>query len=593
MDQKDMLQNWYTYGHRSKRELELVCKMSADEIGALIQNEHPNKTWVDANVALQRSPPLSKYRGWIILYSKFGDGLVNWFLRNERKCDNLTFEKMIQHLEVFLNYINVPDVLDRQALTNIKKIMTQEDRHLARRYCEHFSEQMENSLMYLIRNMIPCEKPFVVYRGMKSHHDKLIDPVNNIYESSSFISTTSNYSVATRFGPIIWKMIVPAGARCLPIREEFDEHEFLFAKGTQYKLIAPSTKYSDIASETAFAIVEMYHDRVVKEEPNAFVPVASRQILQLLAAKRENDVDQMYEILQDPSLYLEDDEAEIVLDFIFLRNHVQLADAMVDRINNPIVFYEGFVRFLCDYGGQSFNTWLRWLYTKLSHYNPSIDDIITLVRIVLGMSWNSSIEAFIVGLLPDSFWNNVNNPREIAIMLPCLLKSYHQHLRTSDESETGKIPFIEIHQFENLNLTSSMNKEFIHVYTQSIYNCEKVSFDSLMFRKIVARDDYYELIRESLKRMDDGDIIGIVDDAERHPKDISKKTATWKLCLDKRDEALDKMERRRRSSSPVYDPSSPMYSPTSPVYDPPSPTEKPTQQYPWDMLSSDDDMNVD
>eukprot|EP00742_Colponemidia_sp_Colp-10_P017545 GILJ01020186.1.p1 GENE.GILJ01020186.1~~GILJ01020186.1.p1 ORF type:complete len:532 (+),score=50.30 GILJ01020186.1:1077-2672(+) len=207
--------------------------------------------WWVRNKQRLESEDLRPYIGWLKLYSFRGDSMVNWYLRHGNSCDKATTKRMLDHLKYILPYtpINNPD--DRQFLRqqlrlgkgkNNKFQNTQRDEQHERAslICEHLSSMMFKSITFLIQQMEPSPTDWVVYRGLKKWRDRPVG--ENLYQVDGFMSTSEKASVAQRFGPLILKIIVPRGTRCLPVPDEnnhFGEYEWLFAHGLKYQVVHP------------------------------------------------------------------------------------------------------------------------------------------------------------------------------------------------------------------------------------------------------------------------------------------------------------------------------------------------------------------
>eukprot|EP00742_Colponemidia_sp_Colp-10_P018867 GILJ01021834.1.p1 GENE.GILJ01021834.1~~GILJ01021834.1.p1 ORF type:complete len:320 (+),score=21.78 GILJ01021834.1:117-1076(+) len=182
-------------------------------------------------------------------------------------------------------------------------------------FCEYFSRLMHNTIMFTIRYMEPSPTEWMVYRGMQTWKDRLVDVDDIIYEVDSFMSTSEQESIARGFGQYLLKIIVPVGTYCLPVRFHIKEFEWIFAPGLRYQMIRPFQPGLDARGKPNHsAVVRILYDGINDQHSFEPSPTRNHTVDDLEEAIEEQDRDLLVKLLAEVD-YLFENEVESLIDY--------------------------------------------------------------------------------------------------------------------------------------------------------------------------------------------------------------------------------------------------------------------------------------
>eukprot|EP00742_Colponemidia_sp_Colp-10_P014271 GILJ01016190.1.p1 GENE.GILJ01016190.1~~GILJ01016190.1.p1 ORF type:complete len:606 (-),score=37.54 GILJ01016190.1:1705-3309(-) len=235
-----------------------------------------SKLWKAQSIQhLQSIPRYRELCGWLFLYTHAGDSLVNWFLRNNNKCDEMTIQKMVVHLRTMIKRIPLHDPEIRELvfsllLTDVDTVdvLNPNIQHL----CATLGNMIYRALIFMFQNALPTDDEFFVFRGMEvdlRNVSRKIGP--NHYQIDGFLSTSYSVKVAKGFmgflNGYLYRIVVPAGSRCLPLErtsEVKNEKEILFAHGVVFECVDEPRALFDNSEETVgtFQTIRIVDDGV-------------------------------------------------------------------------------------------------------------------------------------------------------------------------------------------------------------------------------------------------------------------------------------------------------------------------------------------
>eukprot|EP00742_Colponemidia_sp_Colp-10_P012419 GILJ01013950.1.p1 GENE.GILJ01013950.1~~GILJ01013950.1.p1 ORF type:complete len:579 (-),score=57.16 GILJ01013950.1:78-1682(-) len=259
----------------------------------------------------------SAYHRWSLLYSKYGDQVVNSYLRSKNnQCSTEAVGVLMGNLDYFLSFFDVEDPQVATLLrkcwqekpfskipNNVKNLENLETplnnlKNEMSLVANTFADQLARALTAAISHST-IERESVVFRGVDAIYDEPLG--NGRFRMRGFTSTTYRYSHTSNYGKgfsagkFRYQIQLPAGTHCLPMEGSYHESEILLPAGVIYEIVEPWKRYTksiyDDDDRTSYGYYIMATVRIVDDN----IQVASQPVppLRHVAISHYTTIDEM------------------------------------------------------------------------------------------------------------------------------------------------------------------------------------------------------------------------------------------------------------------------------------------------------------